>query len=125
MPAAALASMLTARGDVDEALAFARRAMPLCREDEYVDWLFPHLALRVAKTGRPEDAARLWGYAEHLSDSGVVRQINEQRAVDALALLLRDRIAPDRIEQLTRPGGTSARTKPSPLRSPEGLASQH
>lgn len=59
-----LTGMLTVRSDIDEALIAAREAVPLCREDEYIYWLFPHLALRVAKAGRADDAARIWGYVD-------------------------------------------------------------
>jgi tetratricopeptide (TPR) repeat protein len=97
-----LAGMFTARGDLDQALAMAGEAVPLCRENEDVDWLFLHLALRAAKAGRPEDAARLWGYVERAGSSA--RQINERRARDALAALLREVMAPTRIEELMTAG---------------------
>ncbi|MEI9984105.1 MAG: tetratricopeptide repeat protein [Aliidongia sp.] len=96
-----LAGMLTAHGEVDSALAAAREAVPLCREEEYIDWLLPHLALRIAKAGRPKDAAQLWGYADRC---GTVWQINEQRAIEALAALLRGVMDPARIEELMAAG---------------------
>jgi tetratricopeptide (TPR) repeat protein len=98
-----LAGMLTARGDLDEALAAARAAVPLCREAEYLDWLFPHLALRVAKAGRPEDAARLWGYADR-AGAATVRQTNEQRAIGALSTHLSVTLSPARLEELRMAG---------------------
>jgi tetratricopeptide (TPR) repeat protein len=104
LAAGSLAERLTARGDLDEALVAAREAVPLCREAEYVDWLFPHMALRAAKAGRPEDAARLWGYADRLAEGGSVRQINEQRTVDALSALLRAVVAPVRLKELVAAG---------------------
>ncbi len=99
-----LTGMLTVRGDIDEALIAAREAVPLCREDEYIDWMFPHLALRAAKAGRPEDAAQLWGYADHRAGSSTNRQINEQRAADTLVTLLHDQMEPVRMEQLMADG---------------------
>jgi tetratricopeptide (TPR) repeat protein len=99
-----LAGMLTARGDLDEALVFAREAVPLCREAEYVDWLFPHLALLAAKAGRAENAARLWGYADSLAEGGTARQVHEQRAIEALAALLRAVVSPARLEELVAAG---------------------
>jgi predicted ATPase/DNA-binding winged helix-turn-helix (wHTH) protein len=99
-----LAGMLTARGDIDEALAYAREAMPICREAEYVDWLYPHLAMRAAKAGRLEDAARLWGYADRLAKTGSVWQIHEQQAVEALSALLHAAVAPARMEELVAAG---------------------
>ncbi|HVJ51227.1 MAG TPA: winged helix-turn-helix domain-containing protein [Aliidongia sp.] len=99
-----LAGILTDRGDLDEALVAAREAMPLCREDEYIDWLLYHLALRVAKAGRPEDAARLWGYADRTARIGAFRQVNERRAVETLATLLRRDLGTTRLEQLVAEG---------------------
>jgi len=96
-----LAAILIARGDLDEALDAARDAYPLCREDEYVDWLFDHLALRAAKLGRPKDAALLWGYAER---NGQDRQPNEQTAIDALQALLRSNLTQEQIESLKDSG---------------------
>ncbi|MEI9985870.1 MAG: hypothetical protein WDN69_23410 [Aliidongia sp.] len=95
---------MTARGDLDAALAMAREAVPLCREDGYVDWLFPHLALRVAKAGRSEDAARLWGYADRIAESGTTWQINSQNALDALAALLAQVMDSARIDMLMAAG---------------------
>jgi predicted ATPase/DNA-binding winged helix-turn-helix (wHTH) protein len=99
-----LAGMLTLRGDLDEALVAAREAVPLCREDEYIEWLFPHLALRVAKAGRPDEAALIWGYAERNVEPGVERQINEQRAADMLMALLSGAIESARLDQLMAAG---------------------
>jgi predicted ATPase/DNA-binding winged helix-turn-helix (wHTH) protein len=96
-----LAAILIARGDFDDALVAAREAYPLCREDEYVDWLFDHLALRAAKLGRTNDAARLWGYAER---NGQDRQPNEQTAIDALQALLRLNLTEEQIENLKDSG---------------------
>jgi hypothetical protein len=99
-----LTGMLTLRGDIDEALVAAREAVPLCREDEYIDWIFPHLALRVAKAGRPDHAAQLWGYADRVAGSAADRQVNEQRAANTLVALLRDTMEPVRLEQLMAAG---------------------
>ena len=99
-----LAGMLTACGEVDGALIAAREAVPLCREDEFIYWLFPHLALRAAKAGRPEDAARIWGYAGHIAGSAADWQINEQRAAETLMALLGDTMDPVRTEQLIAAG---------------------
>jgi len=97
-----LAGMLTARGDLDKALAVARKAMPHCREDENFRWLFPHLALRAAKAGKLEDAARLMGYLDHV-DRGPL-SFNETRALDTLRGLLHDRMPPGRAEELREAG---------------------
>jgi hypothetical protein len=100
--AGGLAGMLTDRGDLDEALAVARVAMPLCRENEDFRWLFAHLALRVGKAGRLDDAARLWGYFEHANREPL--QINGRRALDALGALLHDRLPAGRVEELREAG---------------------
>lgn len=99
-----LTGMLTVCGDLDEALIAAREAVPHCREDEYIYWLLPHLALRAAKAKRGEDAARIWGYADRITGSGADWQINEQRAADALVVLLRDTMDPVRMQQLMAAG---------------------
>jgi tetratricopeptide (TPR) repeat protein len=95
-----LAGMLTARGDLEEALIVAHEAMPLCREDEHSDWLFLHLALRAAKVGRSEEAAQLWGYAERIAGNGTVWQVNEERAARTLATLLGEVLTSAHMEQL-------------------------
>jgi tetratricopeptide (TPR) repeat protein len=99
--AGSLAGMLIERGALDEAAAVAREAIPVCREDEYVDWLFDHLALRAAKGGRMDDAARLLGYAGR---NGAERQTAELRAVETLKDILGRHLAPERLGRLTAEG---------------------
>ncbi len=100
-----MSGIFTELGELDEALAVAREAVPLCRDDDYLYWLFPHLALRIAKSGRPDDAAHLLGYANHVIGNDEARHgINERRAIAALRALLRSAMTPDRIEQLEAAG---------------------
>ncbi|HVJ55294.1 MAG TPA: winged helix-turn-helix domain-containing protein [Aliidongia sp.] len=99
-----LAGMLTAYGRLDEALLVAREAVPLSREDEFFDWLLPHLALRLAKAGRPEDAARLWGYAVHVAEIDVAEPSNERRAAETLKALLPELLPPEQLSKLLRMG---------------------
>ncbi|HVJ55576.1 MAG TPA: winged helix-turn-helix domain-containing protein [Aliidongia sp.] len=99
-----LSGMFTTQGDVEQALVFAREAVPLCREDDYVDWLFPHLALRAAKAGRPDDAARLLGYVSSGIETGAFQQFSSKRALASLDTLLRDALTADRMEQLVETG---------------------
>ncbi|HVJ54986.1 MAG TPA: winged helix-turn-helix domain-containing protein [Aliidongia sp.] len=96
-----LAGMLTLQGDLDGALAAAREAVPHCREDEYLIWMFPHLALRLAKAGKIEDAARVWGYAE---PTGTVWQTNERRAIESMEALLREGLTAERLQELMEAG---------------------
>jgi predicted ATPase/DNA-binding winged helix-turn-helix (wHTH) protein len=100
-----MSGILTELGELDEALAVAREAVPLCRDDDYLYWLFPHLALRIAKSERPDDAARLLGYANHIIGNDEARHgINERRAIAALQVLLRRTMTPDRIERMEAAG---------------------
>lgn len=98
-----LAGILTGAGELDEALALAREALPLCHEDGYVAWLYDHLALRVGRAGRPADAARLSGYATRLHD-GSRRQLNEQRALEALEAMVGASIGAEEARRLAQLG---------------------
>ncbi len=99
-----LVGMLTTQGNLDEAILAAREAVPFCREGEYIEWLFSHLALLAAKRGRLEDAARLWGYYADRGTNAAARQANERRAIETLAALLQNRLDPARLETLRLEG---------------------
>jgi predicted ATPase/DNA-binding winged helix-turn-helix (wHTH) protein len=99
-----LLGMFTTRGDLDQALAAARVAVPLCREDDYLYWLLPHLALRVAKAGRMEDAGQILAYAEHVISDGAAWQPNDKTAIAALTSLLHQAVSPSGLAELMREG---------------------
>jgi tetratricopeptide (TPR) repeat protein len=85
-----LCAALTQQGELDEARAMAREALPTLQRRAYVHAFLDHLALLALKLGRPADAARALGRsdARALRDEGG-REINEQRAHDQAAEALR------------------------------------
>lgn len=100
-----LCAALTARGDIDEALAVAREAAPLLRDDGALPWLFDHLALRAGLARRMTDAALLAGYADAACQTlGHVREPVGRNAVEHLSRLLRDSLPDDDIAELSRIG---------------------
>jgi tetratricopeptide (TPR) repeat protein len=100
-----LAGALTARGDLDEALAVAREAAPLLRDHGMLFWLFDHLALRAGLAGRSRDAALIAGYAESVyRASGRLREPVGRQAIERLILLLHEALPADEIARLTHLG---------------------
>jgi hypothetical protein len=88
-----LASALTLRSDLDEAAA--RDAVPLLQSAGMLFWLFDHLALRTALTGRARDAGLVAGYADAACRKfSRRREPIGERAVERTQLLLRE--APSR-----------------------------
>lgn len=80
---------LTARGDLYEALIAAREAAPLLRDEGILFWLFDHLGLRAALSGRMPDAAMIAGHAdEAFRRNGHSRWPMGVRAVERLNTLL-------------------------------------
>jgi predicted ATPase len=100
-----LAAALTFRGDLDEALAAARDAVPLLQSAGMLFWLFDHLALRTALVGRARDAGLVAGYADaaYRKFSRHREPIGE-RAVERTQLLLREALQADEIIQLAQLG---------------------
>lgn len=95
----------TARGDLDDALAAAREAAPLLRDEGTLFWLFDHLALRTALAGRARDAALISGYANAVHEKlDRPREPMGHRAVERLMLVLRDALPDEEIAQLGRRG---------------------
>lgn len=96
-----LAAALTARGDLAEALAVARRAAPLLHDDGTLFWLFDHLALCAALSGRAKDAALIAGYANAVNaKSGRPRELMGRNAMQRTNSLLRDALTKEQIVQL-------------------------
>jgi predicted ATPase len=92
---------LTLRGDTDTALAAAREAVPLLRDEGMLFWFFDHLALRLALAGRIGDAALVAGYADSLfREFGRPREPVGEEAVRRLSKLLETSLAADAIEDL-------------------------
>lgn len=111
-----LAGMLIERGDLADALPIAQEAAPLNRDDGFFVPLLDHLAALAGKAGRPEAAARLWGYTDaELKRLGNLRQPNERRAIDDLALRLADRLAPAELAQLKGLGALMTEDQASAL----------
>jgi predicted ATPase/DNA-binding winged helix-turn-helix (wHTH) protein len=99
-----LAAALTARGDLNEAMTVAREAVPLLRDDGALFWLFDHLALRAALGGRAKDSALIAGYANLVSRNNGQREPMGRHAVERTAVLLRQALPEEEIEQLGRLG---------------------
>jgi predicted ATPase/DNA-binding winged helix-turn-helix (wHTH) protein len=98
-----LAAALTERGELDEALAVAREAVPLLRDDGPP--IFDHLALRAGLAGKAKEAARLIGYAESVHNArSRPREPIERRAATRLSKVLRAALAQKEISSLKREG---------------------
>jgi predicted ATPase/DNA-binding winged helix-turn-helix (wHTH) protein len=100
-----LAGVLTARGNVADALDVAREGVPLLG-DSGDAWIFMHhLALRAALAGMITNAARLSGYASAVFVAkGFALQQDDAQAHARLHALLREKLAPDRVEHLLAKG---------------------
>ena len=100
-----LAAALIEQGELDSAVAAARDAAPLLRDEGVLFWLFDHLALRAALAGRAKDAAQIIGYADAVHQKfGRPREPMGQRALDRLDGLLRETISVDQISDFYRMG---------------------
>ncbi|MGH6877093.1 MAG: ATP-binding protein [Rhizomicrobium sp.] len=96
-----LAAALTARGDLDEALAVAREAAPLLRDHGMLFCLFDHLALRAGLAGRSRDAALIAGYADLVyRASGRLREPVGCQTIERLDRLLHEALPDDEIARL-------------------------
>jgi len=90
IPCANLCAALTQQGDLDEARALAREALPNLQRRAYVPSFIDHMALLAFKLGHHANAARALGRSDALAlhdEDG--REINEQRAHDQVAEALR------------------------------------
>ncbi len=92
---------LSLQGDADAALAAARDAVPLLRDEGMLFWFFDHMALRLAIAGQFRDAALISGYADSVfCKFGRPREPVGLQAVSRLSELLRTSLSGDEIEQL-------------------------
>jgi len=100
-----LAVAFTAHGDLNEALAAAREAAPLLRDEGSLFWLFDHLALLAALGERAKDAALVAGYANAMYNKiDRAREPMGRHAMERVANLLDDALADDEIAHLQRLG---------------------
>lgn len=102
---ASLACVLTEQGRLDEALEAAREGLPLLAADGSA-WIFVgHLALRTALAGKLADAARLFGYSEHmLAAKQATHHPLDARACTRLLALLREKLDAGELERLLADG---------------------
>ena len=82
-----LCAALTQRGELEEARAMAREALPSLQRRAQVHWFLDHIALLAFKRGRHADAARALGRSDALAlQDEDRRDVNEQRAHDQVEL---------------------------------------
>jgi tetratricopeptide (TPR) repeat protein len=95
-----LGGILVEQGEIDEALGTLSEAMPMVREGGWFFRFGDHFALRLAKAGRTDAAARLSGYtdAEHTRFKAD-RQLNEARARASVQAILNATMAPAELAQ--------------------------
>ena len=105
-PLGNLAGALTERGDLAGALAAAREALPIVWEDGSAWYYLDHIALRLALSGKLEDAARVEGYTDGIfrAQGMDMRQPNEDRLRNRLLAILQEKLAPDDLARLLAEG---------------------
>jgi hypothetical protein len=97
--------VLTERGELDEALSCARDGLPLLEEAGCAWSMLDHMALWVAMTGKPQNAARIAGYEDAMfAAKKTSRQANEARARGRLQKLLQEQLAAQELDRLLADG---------------------
>jgi len=100
-----LHGILTERGDLAEALAIGREFVGPARDVGALWIVIDHFALRLAKSGRYADAARVSGWNDAVVRAkDVRRQINEQRAYESTQAILRANLSAAELERLLAEG---------------------
>ena len=100
-----LAAVLTAQGDLDDALSASREAAPLLRDEGVLFWLFDHLALRAALVGRANEAPQLAGCTDAVHQKfGRPREPKGQRALEQLNSVLEHAATAGDIAEFRRMG---------------------
>jgi predicted ATPase/DNA-binding winged helix-turn-helix (wHTH) protein len=100
-----LSLALTRAGELAEAQAVAREALPLLQRRGTTYLALDPFALLALKLGRAEDAARALGRSRAvIGASGDAREINEQRAHDDALVELQRTFAPDELQRLFAQG---------------------
>jgi tetratricopeptide (TPR) repeat protein len=96
-----LAGLRTERGELHEALAAAREALPLLHDAGMAWNVLDHLALRAALAGKVANAAYLAGFVDSTyAAKESPRQPNEARARTRLHALLREQVESDELKRL-------------------------
>jgi tetratricopeptide (TPR) repeat protein len=106
---ALLAGVLSDRGELAGALEAAQESVRLMEQDAGNDaWnVMDFFALRAARAGELESAARIAGYADAcFTAKQVSREPNEARTRAALEALLRERLTPAKLEDLLAEGAS-------------------
>jgi predicted ATPase/DNA-binding winged helix-turn-helix (wHTH) protein len=100
-----LFGILTECGELTEASAVGRLAMPYLQEASSVWILMDHYALRLAKVGKVEAAARVYGWIQNTyAQKHVMRQPLELRTSQNTLALLRDQLSPDELARFFAEG---------------------
>ena len=100
-----LHGILVERGDLAEAASVGRGFIGFARDAGAAWIVLDHYALRLAKSGHYEAAARVIGWnGAAVQAKDVHRQINEQRACDSTMSLLRANLAAAELERLCADG---------------------
>jgi tetratricopeptide (TPR) repeat protein len=100
-----LAGVQTERGELDEALAAALEGVPLLTEMGHAWINMDHFALRAARAGKIENAARLAGYADSAyATKETLRGPNEGRARGRVQALLQEKLTCDELARLAIEG---------------------
>lgn len=93
------------QGNCAEALIVLREFVSVLREMVRREYLFDHLAARLAKTGHVDSAARVAGAADLISHGmGEFRAPPEQRAYDSTMVILRAKLLGAELERLMAEG---------------------
>jgi predicted ATPase/DNA-binding winged helix-turn-helix (wHTH) protein len=101
-----LAGVLTEGGDVGEALEAVRESVRLFQQDAGNAWaVMDHFAMRAARAGKLENAARIAGYADAChAEREAIRDPNDARAPASLHALLREKLPAGKRETLLAEG---------------------
>jgi len=102
-----LSVALMSDGQLDEALAIAREALPLLQQSDRLLIYLDDFALLAFKRGRIAEAAQVLGRAE--AEYAMVtneREPLEQRARDTLLVLLQKALTPEELDRLMKKGAS-------------------
>ncbi|CAN5161404.1 hypothetical protein BH11PSE10_BH11PSE10_16970 [soil metagenome] len=97
--------MLIEADELAEAAEVVRMTMPYLCETKSMRSTMDHFALRLAKSGCTEEAARIHGWANNqFAGKHITRQPNELRAMTSTAALLRQQLPTELMAQLCTEG---------------------